>query len=148
MQLVCRSFDALDTGAFHDLIQLRINVFVVEQQCPYPELDGRDKQALHILGLQGAELIAAARLLPPGEVYAEPALGRFVVHPAHRGRGLAHQLVCYCIEQASHHFPGPLRISAQAYLQPFYEQHGFVWTGEAYDEDGIPHIGMRRAAGI
>jgi ElaA protein len=133
------------------LLALRSQVFVVEQNCVFQDMDGADAQCLHVIAEidqpEGAELMAYARLVPAGLKYAEASIGRVVTNPLTRGSGIGHVLV----RQAVHMLHGlwgvqPIRIGAQAHLQAFYGQHGFQPAGPIYLEDGIDHIEMVRAA--
>lgn len=141
-------FEALDAATLYALLAARVDVFVVEQDCPYPELDGRDAEALHLSAWHDAALAAYARLLPPGGRFAEPSIGRVLTTAAFRGRGLGRVLMLRAIEIVERHWPGcPIRVSAQHHLEAFYASLGFVSDSAVYDEDGIPHVDMLRAAG-
>ncbi|RDV25428.1 GNAT family N-acetyltransferase [Alteromonas aestuariivivens] len=138
-------FSELSTEQLYTIMQLRVNVFVVEQNCPYPELDDKDSKTgvYHLLGYQNNELVAYARLLAPGISYPSVSIGRVATRQSSRGTGLGHEL----IRQALHHcdsiWPGQsIEIGAQAYLEDFYAQYGFVRRSENYLEDGIPHLDM------
>lgn len=141
------TFAALSLDDLHDVIALRQRVFIVEQDCPYNDLDGRDRQAHHLLGRNsGGELMAYARVLPPGGHFAERSIGRVVTAPEARGMGLGQKLMHEALRQVQASFgPQPLRVSAQSHLQRFYRQQGFVTKGAEYLEDGIPHVPMVRA---
>jgi ElaA protein len=130
-------------------LRLRSDVFVVEQRCVYPDMDDHDLVAWHLTGTDASgRLLAAARLLPPGEKYEEPSFGRVIVAPAARGTGAGHLLVDEVLRKAAAEYPGyGQRIQAQAYLERFYGSHGFQSQGEVYVEDGIPHIDMTLAPG-
>jgi ElaA protein len=120
----------------------------VEQKCPYAELDGLDLNAHHVLGHdEEGRLMACARILPP-EHGGLPHIGRVVVHPALRGKGLAHELMTNALD-ALHRIHGSRRseLAAQAHLEGFYAAHGYERTGADYDLDGIPHVDMRRNEG-
>jgi ElaA protein len=141
------SFEALGVADLHDAVALREAVFVVEQDCPYQDVDGRDPQALHLLGRVDGELAAYLRVFAPGVVYAEACLGRVVTSSAHRGQGLGKALMAEALAGMEQRFGAvPVRISAQTYLRAFYEGFGFVVVGPGYLEDGIPHLPMVRAA--
>lgn len=146
-------FDALDIRSLYDLLRLRSEVFVVEQRCVFPDMDGADEHAMHLLGQEaqpGSETVgplrAYARCFPAGVKYEQASVGRVVTHPEARGTGLGHQLVAEAIQRLlSQWGPQPIRIGAQAHLRAFYERHGFAVQGEPYMEDGILHLEMLRA---
>ena len=132
---------------------MRINVFVVEQDCPYQELDGKDKIAYHLFaflpdGKAGAEenpsqTIAYTRIFKPGDYYKKAAIGRVVVHPDFRKDGLGYELIVNSISHIKKLFKTTqIKIGAQTYLKKFYNSLGFEKEGEDYIEDGIPHIYM------
>lgn len=131
-------------------LRLRSDVFVVEQSCVYPDMDDHDLVAWHLTGTDAAgRLLGVARLLPPGEKYAEPSLGRVIITVAARGTGLGHLLVDEALRKAADEYPGRgHRIQAQAYLADFYRSHGFESEGEMYIDDGIPHIDMVLRPGL
>jgi ElaA protein len=144
----CLPFEQLDPHRLYALLRLRVDVFVVEQACPYPELDGRDlhPQALHLLGERAGQLVACARLLPPGLGFEGPAIGRVVVTASARGIGFAHRLMERAIAHCQQRWPAhAVYLGAQSHLQGFYAAHGFEVCSEPYLEDGIPHVDMRRA---
>jgi len=145
-----KTFQELTVEQLFEVLQLRVNVFVVEQQCAYPELDDYDRhvETRHLSGRNNdGRLIAYARFLPPGLRYAEVNLGRFVVRAAWRKQGIGHQLLKAALKDISRCWPKTsIKISAQDYLQTVYEQYGFVRVSEVYLEDGIPHVEMRREA--
>lgn len=135
--------DDLAPRALYALLKLRVDVFVVEQQCTYQEIDGRDLDAWHFRLIDRAELAAALRVLPPGN--DQPArIGRVVVAPAYRGLGLGQRLMQEAIAFVRQEFAGqPIELGAQATLRNFYAGFGFVAISEQYIEDGIAHIDMR-----
>lgn len=136
-------FEELPVQDLHAVLKLRVDVFVVEQTCPYAEVDGQDPQAVHVLGKdhKGA-LIAYARILPP-DAHGIPHIGRVVVHPDHRGRDLGRAVMRVCLEELQQR-NGSRRsaISAQAHLQGFYASLGYQVTSGTYVWDGIPHVDM------
>ena len=142
-----RGFAELDVDQLYDLLQLRVDVFVVEQHCPYPELDGQDRQAVHGLWSHGNTLAGCVRLLPAGERFSGPSIGRVATARAFRGQGLGHAMMREALAECARRWPGqPLWLAAQAHLQAYYGAHGFQPRGAVYDEDGIPHIDMYRPA--
>lgn len=141
----CMSFDALDTRLLHDILRLRSEVFVVEQQSLYQDIDGLDMEAWHLCALQGNKLMGYARLLPPGTKHPEEsAIGRVVMAQSGRGHGLGRRLMREALNEAGRIWPGtPVRIEAQAYLHEFYADCGFVRISEPFLMDGILHVEMR-----
>jgi len=144
MNFEIKAFDSLSLLEFHDLVALRIQVFVIEQNCPYQDLDGKDKKSFHVIGRdKNDEIKATARILPAGISYPEVAIGRVVVDPSERGTGAGHSLMNTCMEFIKNQFGAvAVRISAQKHLEKFYNQHQFISTGKEYLEDGIPHVEM------
>ena len=138
-----KAFHELENGELYQILKLRTDVFVVEQNCPYPELDNKDLEAIHVFCLENDEAIAVARLLPPGISYDEWSLGRIATHIKSRGSGLGKSLMTHLMTYMSVNHPeAAIRISAQSHLERFYNDFGFHATGKAYLEDGIPHIEM------
>lgn len=148
IQWEVKTFPQLSIDELFEVLQLRVEVFVVEQQCPYPEVDEFDRQAevRHLSGRdEGGKLMAYARILPPGLRYPEVSLGRFVVKTAARGKGIGHELLRQALDVIRKCWPvSAIRISAQEYLQGFYAQYGFTRVSDVYCEDGIPHVEMLR----
>ncbi len=143
----CLSFSELTTTQLYEMLKLRVDVFVVEQTCPYPELDNKDRVdgVFHLLGYQGDELIACARLLPKGISYSTLSIGRVVTKQSARGDGLGHKLMSQALIECQQRWPNEdITISAQQHLANYYGQHGFEQTSEMYLEDDIPHIEMKR----
>jgi len=133
----------LSTQQLHDLLQLRSEVFVVEQNCVFQDIDGADPQALHLLGHNGGPLVAYARCFPPGVKFAEASIGRVLTRFASRGGGLGHVLIQKAMAAVGQQWGvQPIRIGAQARLAGYYGQHGFVDAGKPYVEDGIDHLEM------
>ncbi|MDD2983308.1 MAG: GNAT family N-acetyltransferase [Crocinitomicaceae bacterium] len=139
-----KHFSELTTIEFHDLIALRMKVFVVEQNCPYLDLDGKDKKSYHLICRDGlGNVVATARMLPPGISYPEVSIGRVVIDDKIRGLGKGHELMEKCMLFAIDEFGAvPIRISAQKHLEDYYHSHGFDVSGETYLEDNIPHVEM------
>ena len=144
MNFQIKYFNELSLIEFHDLIELRIKTFVVEQNCSYLELDGKDKISYHVICRNGVgNVIATARILPSGISYKEVSIGRVVTDISIRGNGEGHLLMKECMKFILAEFgPVPIRISAQKHLEKFYNAHLFFSTGKDYLEDEIPHVEM------
>ena len=143
------SFDALNVQQLYAVLQLRSEVFVVEQNCLFQDMDGLDSQAMHLLGWQGdgkeATLVAYARCFPAGVTFAEASIGRVVTCRATRGQGIGDWLILTALDLVQQLWgPQPVRIGAQAHLKHFYARHGFADVGLPYVEDGIDHLEMVR----
>ncbi len=137
------AFDALSVRELHDVLQLRSEVFVVEQNCVFQDIDGADDQAMHLLGTQNNQLVAYARCFPAGVKFAEASIGRVVTRSLARGSGLGHLLIQQAVSSVCALWgPQPIRIGAQARLKAYYSGHGFVDVGVPYIEDGIDHLEM------
>ncbi|OSN08236.1 GNAT family N-acetyltransferase [Lonsdalea iberica] len=137
--------DDLTVKSVYQLLRLRNQVFIVEQSCPYLDIDGQDLTPghRHIVAYRHGQLMAYARLLAPTPARDAVAIGRVIVSAEARGQKLGHQLMAQALSACARHWPQrPCYLSAQAHLQDFYRQLGFVAVGEPYDEDGIPHIDM------
>ncbi|PDT09202.1 GNAT family N-acetyltransferase [Rhizobium sp. M1] len=144
-----KSVNELLARELYDLLKMRVDVFVVEQNCAYPELDGKDIDALHLRLMESGELLASARILKPHGPQDPSKIGRVVVSPAHRGKRLGDALMSEAISACERLYPAnPIGLSAQAHLRRFYEAFGFVVASEEYLEDGIPHIDMVRQLAI
>ncbi|WP_431157087.1 GNAT family N-acetyltransferase [Winogradskyella poriferorum] len=140
------SFEELNTQQLYDLLQLRSEVFVVEQDCVYQDIDGKDQKALHVLGYSNHELVAYTRIFKPGDYFNEASIGRVVVKASYRQHKYGYDIMNASIEAVIKNYKtSEIRISAQTYLKSFYNNLGFVEVGEEYLEDGIPHINMLRA---
>lgn len=141
------AYDALSRDQLYALLRLRSEVFVVEQNCVFQDMDGLDDRAMHLLGVRGAELVAYVRCFPAGVTFDEASIGRVVTRPDARGSGLGHLLMTQAVQALQAEWGAqPIRIGAQAHLKNFYERHGFVDVGKPYVEDGIPHLEMLRGA--
>lgn len=144
---ILKTFDDLSPAELYAILRLRSEVFVVEQQCVYQDMDNKDQQGYHLMGLDGNHLVAYTRLLPPGVSYEFASIGRVVTSPAARGRGLGKILMKQSIAEVERLFGRvQIRIGAQYYLKEFYGSLGFEQTSNIYDEDGIDHIQMDRMA--
>ncbi len=128
----------------HDLLRLRQDVFVVEQACAFPEIDGRDRQALHLRAVRGGALAGTLRVFAPAED-GRARIGRIATGAGFRGGGLGHEMMAEALRLCAERWPeAAIDLSAQAHLETFYRRHGFVTISGAYLEDGIPHLDMRR----
>lgn len=141
-------FKTLSTDELYDLLKLRVDVFVVEQNCPYPEIDGKDRhpETRHLVGRdKTGKLVACLRILPPGLSFSQVSMGRVVVEKESRGQGISETMLKLALGQISRTWPDQdVQIGAQVYLKPFYESLGFKAVSESYLEDGIPHVHMLR----
>jgi ElaA protein len=136
-------FEELNTKELYEILSLRSEVFVVEQDCVYQDIDFKDQQAIHICGYQGGELVAYTRVFGPGEYFDESSIGRVLVKMSHRKKDFGIQIMQCSIRYTERNFKGQnIKISAQSYLERFYNSLGFLATGKAYLEDGIPHMEM------
>ncbi|KRP54010.1 GNAT family N-acetyltransferase [Pseudomonas poae] len=145
---LCKHHTDLGKEQLYAILRLRCEVFVVEQQCVYQDIDGQDLDGdtHHLMAWKDDELMAYLRLLDPQLQGGDVVIGRVIVAPSARGTGLGHQMMKETLRQIEHIWPDtPIYLSAQAHLQGYYGRYGFVAEGEQYLEDGIPHRGMRRA---
>ncbi|WP_430411005.1 GNAT family N-acetyltransferase [Kordia sp.] len=139
-----KTFNEFTIDELYDVLQLRSEVFVVEQDCVYQDLDGKDKKALHVIGSDAAgKVVAYTRLFDAGDYFDAASIGRVVVSEYARAFGYGHTIIKASIVAIDRHYNTKnIKISAQTYLKKFYESHGFSQIGEEYLEDGIPHIAM------
>ena len=139
-----KSFDELIKNELYDLLKLRSEVFVVEQNCVYQDIDDKDIKGTHFFGQDGSDLIAYLRVMEVGVLYPNHmSIGRVVVKQTHRNKKLGNEILANAIDFCRKKFPKtPIKISAQTHLKSFYNQLGFEFKGEAYLEDGIPHCAM------
>ena len=145
IQWKIKPFEALSVHELYDLLKLRSEIFVVEQNCAYLDLDGKDKVALHLIGEFDGKIVAHARLFKAGISFGDASIGRVVVDPNYRDKKWGHDLMREAIAGIRHHFgESKITIGAQLYLKKFYESHGFVQTSAMYLEDAIEHIEMSR----
>jgi ElaA protein len=143
----CLRFDELSTEDLYQILQLRAEIFIVEQDCAYQDVDDFDQEGLHVMGQLSddeAQLVSYSRLLPPEAKYEGASIGRVITKKSARGGGVGKALILNSLALCKEHWPGKvITISAQLYLQTFYIELGFVTDSEPYDEDGIPHIRMQ-----
>lgn len=143
-----KKFTELNVHELYEVLRLRSEIFVVEQNCVFPDMDNKDQLCEHLSGRRGDALLAYARIVPPGVSYEFASIGRIVVSQNGRGEKLGKELLNVAIERVEHVYGlVPIRIGAQLYLKAFYESFGFVQTSDVYPEDGIDHIEMTRNAG-
>lgn len=146
-KVVLSGLDELSPRDLYTMLKLRVDVFVVEQKCAYPELDGKDADALHLRLLLGRDLVASARIRKPAKTDPAARIGRVVVSPDHRGQRLGDRIMVEAISQCERLYPeSPIKLSAQSHLARFYGSFGFVPVSEEYLEDDIPHVDMQRPA--
>ncbi len=144
---ILKRFEELSLQELYAILQLRNEVFVVEQNCAYHDPDGKDPPAWHLMGIEENKLVAYTRILPPGIAYSDPAIGRVVTSPSKRKGGLGRELMLRSIEHCEQLFgKTSITLGAQVYLKNFYTSLGFFPNGDEYIEDGIPHIEMKRKA--
>lgn len=140
------AFNALSVDELYEVMKLRVDIFVVEQNCPYPELDGKDRHSTtrHLIGRNPlGEIVAYSRILAPGISYPEVSIGRVVVAEQARGAGVAHQLMTESMKIAHKYWPEEnIQLGGQEYLKSFYQKLGFKAVSQMYLEDGIPHLDM------
>ena len=144
MNWYTKNFEALSLDEFHDILKLRIDIFVVEQNCPYSELDNKDKMALHCFAKdQEQHIIAYTRIFKPGDYYKEASFGRVLVQKEYRNKKLGYELIKQTLLAIQANMGQvPVKIGAQAHLERFYGVFDFKKVGQGYIEDGIPHIYM------
>lgn len=140
-----KPFKALSGDDLYAILQLRSEVFVVEQNCVYQDIDGKDSKAIHVMGKIDGALVGYARLFKPGDYFQSASIGRVVVRQVFREHSFGHELMREAITALADLGETAITISAQCYLQKFYESHGFVAVGAQYLEDDIPHIEMRKS---
>ena len=143
MEYVIKSFDELSAKELYEALRLRFNVFVVEQECIYEELDNKDQSSLHFLGYEDGKLVAYLRILPSGVSFKEPSIGRFVVDPAYRKNGYGRVLFTSAIAYITKVWnEKKITIEAQTYMSKFYESTGFKVVSEPFLDAGIEHVEM------
>jgi ElaA protein len=140
-----KTYKELTKEELYDVLQLRSEVFVVEQDCVYQDIDGKDQKAHHVLGYKDQTLVAYTRIFKPGDYFTEASIGRVVVKQNERNHKYGNEVMQVSIEAVKTHFKETtIKISAQCYLTGFYNSLGFNEIGEEYLEDDIPHIAMIR----
>lgn len=145
MEFKIKRFNELSIYELYEILQLRAEVFVVEQNCVYQDVDGKDDKAIHVLGYHEGNLAAYSRIFDKGYYFDEASIGRVVTSPKYRSMQFGHNLMKASIAAVEQNFnETSITISAQEYLKKFYERHGFIQTSEMYLEDAIPHIQMKR----
>jgi ElaA protein len=143
LSIQTKTFNELSTTELYDVLQLRSEVFVVEQDCVYQDLDGKDTKALHVLGLKNDKIVAYTRVFGPGDYFKEASIGRVVVAQNERKYKYGYVIMEASIEAIKNYFKTTtVKLSAQRYLKKFYNNLGFKTVGAEYLEDGIPHIAM------
>ena len=146
MEWLTKKYEELTVDELYEILRLRAEIFVVEQDCVYQDLDGKDKKSVHLfLNDENGEIIACLRMIPAGISYEEPSIGRFVVKESERFKGIGRKAMEIAIEYIKNEFHSTaIRISGQAFLRGFYESLGFAVVKEPYLEDDIPHYEMLR----
>lgn len=143
MQVSVKTFEELTNKELYQMLRLRSEVFVVEQDCVYQDVDNKDQKALHVIGVKEGEVVAYTRVFKPGDYFDNVSIGRVVVSQDQRKYGLGKQIMLASLSAIDEKFPNkPIEISAQSYLLKFYSDLGFSAFGEEYLEDGIPHRRM------
>ncbi|NKB32071.1 MAG: GNAT family N-acetyltransferase [Pseudomonadales bacterium] len=143
LDIQAKSFSELSNSELYALLRLRAEVFVLEQECAYQDLDNYDQKAIHICAYQGEDLVAYTRLLAPGVKYSGASIGRVVTAATVRKNGYGKEILVFSINHSKQHWPSTaITISAQEYLENFYKELGFKTMSEPYMEDGIPHVEM------
>lgn len=139
-----KHYNDLSINEFHDIIALRVKVFVVEQNCPYQEVDGKDKNSYHLICRnEKEEIVGTLRILPKSLVYEDIGLGRIVLDKSERGQQKGHQMMKEALAFCKAKFSdAPIYLSGQKHLEKFYNKHNFISTGKEYLEDNIPHVEM------
>ncbi len=141
--LKTKTFSELSSQEIYDILQLRSEVFVVEQNCVYQDIDDKDQKALHVMGIKEGRIVAYARIFKPGDYFDLASIGRVVVSKKERKNGFGVLIMKSAIEAIRNEFgENSIKVSAQTYLKKFYKGFGFKKIGEEYLEDGIPHIAM------
>ncbi|KIL17078.1 hypothetical protein C2W58_02757 [Bacillus pumilus] len=138
----CQTFEQLTKEDLYLILMERVNVFVVEQTCPYPEIDHRDQEVFHLMAKEDGTIVAYCRIFQSGIMYEEASIGRVLVTQAGRKKGYGKILLSKALKKLNDLGETSVKIQAQAYLKSFYESFGFKAVSDCYDEDGIPHLDM------
>jgi ElaA protein len=145
MTISVKSFNEFTTEELYEVLQLRSEIFVVEQNCVYQDIDLKDQKAIHVLGYFQNELVAYTRIFKPGDYFQQASIGRVLVKESYRSRKWGYDIMEASIKAIEQDFLATtIKISAQQYLEKFYNNMGFLTVGEPYLEDGIPHVAMIR----
>ncbi|MEP2237874.1 MAG: GNAT family N-acetyltransferase [Maribacter sp.] len=143
LDIKVKSFKKFDIEELYNVLQLRSEIFVVEQDCVYQDIDGKDAKAIHVIGYKNNTVVAYTRIFKPGDYFDQASIGRVAVHKDFRKFGYGKVIMQASINAVEEHYnTNEIKISAQKYLTKFYTDLGFNVTGEEYLEDGIPHIAM------
>ena len=143
MEFIIKYFNELTIHELYGILQLRSEVFVVEQDCVYQDLDFKDQKSLHVFGYKNDKIVAYTRIFKPGDYFDNASIGRVIIAKSERKFGFGHDLIKASIDVVKTEFKvDKITISAQLYLKKFYQMHHFFQVGEGYLEDGIPHIRM------
>ncbi|WP_228236609.1 GNAT family N-acetyltransferase [Allomuricauda sp. M10] len=143
MEISVKTFEQLNTTELYQILRLRSEIFVVEQDCVYLDLDNKDQKAIHVVGTKNGQVVAYTRIFQPGDYFKNASIGRVVVAQDQRKFGYGKIIMQASIAAVEERFPNTaIEISAQSYLLKFYSDLGFVAFGEEYLEDGIPHTRM------
>lgn len=146
LNIITKTFQQLSTDELYAMLQFRSEVFVVEQNCVYQDIDGKDQKALHVLGYKNEILVAYTRLFKPGDYFENASIGRVVVRQNERQYRYGYDIMNVSIDEIKRQFnETTIKISAQEYLVKFYTNLGFEVIGSSYLEDGIPHVAMVRS---
>jgi|TARA_B110000971_G_scaffold182547_1_gene189700 ElaA protein len=144
LDIYVKNFNELSINELYDLLQLRSEVFVVEQNCVYQDIDGKDQKSLHVIGKKNNKIVAYTRLFKPGDYFKESSIGRVVVNDKSRHLNYGSLIMDASITAIKNKFKTKeIKISAQLYLEKFYNKFGFKSKGKSYLEDGIPHVEMK-----
>lgn len=143
MEITVKSFEELSKEELYEMLSVRTEIFVVEQDCAYQEVDSKDQKALHVLGKETGKLVAYSRIFKGGDDMQEASIGRVLVTKGHREKGLGYEIMKASMDAVKTSFhTDTMAVSAQQYLQKFYNELGFKEIDKPYLEDGIPHIKM------